>query len=228
MRTILVVEDEIPISRVLKAYLQKAGFEVDHAFTGVEAIDRFGISRPDLVLLDVMLPDQDGWTVLRRIREMGACPVIMLTALSDMDHKLSGLNDGADDYMTKPFVADEVVARVQAVLRRSTQVMDHGESRSFGDLRVDFRAHSVSLHGIELELTPRDLALVIFLARNPNQTFTRDQLIEGVWGMDYDGSDRAVDLAVKRIRRVLENWPESQGEIRTLRGLGYQLCAHEK
>ncbi|GAX91620.1 response regulator transcription factor [Effusibacillus lacus] len=228
MKTILIVEDELVISRVLKVYLQKANFNVEQAFTGQEAIEKFDFIKPSLVVLDVMLPDLDGWSILKYIRERSSCPVIMLTALGEIDQKLSGLNQGADDYMTKPFIADEVVARVNAVLRRSAQIIESNETIYYGSLKIDFKGHSVSLNGIELNFTPRDLSLFLFLAQHPNQTFTREQLIEHIWGYDYEGSDRAVDLAIKRIRKMLKNWPSSEGEIKTLRGLGYQFCVSEK
>ncbi|WP_068792716.1 response regulator transcription factor [Brevibacillus laterosporus] len=228
MQTIVIVEDEVPISRVLQVYLEKAGYQVELAFDGEEAIHTIERVAPSLVLLDVMLPGQSGWKVLEHIRTKSSCPVIMLTALGQLDQKINGLNQGADDYITKPFIGEEVVARVNAVLRRSLLVMGDCQTRIFGSLKVDYRAHSVTLHGIDLTFTPRDLSLFLFLAQHPNQTFTREQLIEQVWGMDYEGSDRAVDLAVKRIRRTLQNWPTDEGEIRTLRGLGYQFCVNEK
>ncbi|QDX92698.1 DNA-binding response regulator [Brevibacillus laterosporus] len=228
MQTIVIVEDEGPISRVLQVYLEKAGYQVELAFDGEEAITTFDRVTPSLVLLDVMLPGQSGWKVLEYIRTKSSCPVIMLTALGQLDQKITGLNQGADDYITKPFIGEEVVARVNAVMRRSLLVMGDYQARIFGSLKVDYQAHSVMLHGIELTFTPRDLSLFLFLAQHPNQTFTREQLIEHVWGMDYEGSDRAVDLAVKRIRRTLQNWPTDEGEIRTLRGLGYQFCVNEK
>ncbi|WP_126424980.1 response regulator transcription factor [Brevibacillus marinus] len=228
MKQILIVEDELAISRVLKAYLERAQYRVEQAFSGEEAIAKFTASPPALVLLDVMLPGRDGWSILRYIRERSSCPVVMLTAIGQIEQKLAGLNQGADDYITKPFIAEEVVARVNAVLRRSASSTGGERFTSFGSLQVDFKAHSVKLHGVELAFPPRDLSLFLFLARHPNQTFTREQLIEHVWGLDYEGSDRAVDLAIKRIRRRLENWPASEGEIRTLRGLGYQLYVCEK
>ncbi|MGG4452115.1 response regulator transcription factor [Brevibacillus porteri] len=227
MQNILIVEDELPISRVLKAYLEKNNFQVDQAFNGEEAERKFDSLNPALVLLDVMLPGRSGWSILEYIRAKSSCPVIMLTALGQIDNKLAGLNKGADDYITKPFIADEVVARVHAVLRRSKQLIEGSNVKQFGSLKVDFKAYSVMLHGIELAFTPKDLYLFLFLAQYKNQTFTREQLIEQVWGMDYEGSDRAVDLAIKRIRRSLENWPTSEGEIRTYRGLGYKLCVYE-
>jgi len=228
MKSILVVEDEISISRVVKAYLTKEGHIVELANSGEEAVSKFEESNYSLVLLDVMLPEMDGWRVLNFIRERSSCPVIMLTALGQIDQKLIGLNQGADDYITKPFDPLEVVARVNAVLRRSTQIIDQESIRYYGTLKIDFKSYRIYLHGLEIEITPRDLSLLLFLARHPNQTFTREQLIEQVWGIDYDGSDRAVDLAIKRIRKALDLWPSSEGVIKTLRGMGYQFNVYEK
>ncbi|WP_370296737.1 response regulator transcription factor [Rossellomorea marisflavi] len=227
MKTIQIVEDEITISRVLKAYLTKNGFGVVQSYSGSEAMKDYRDAQPDLVLLDVMLPDGDGWSVLESIRTLAPTPVIMLTALGDVDYRLKGLTSGADDYIAKPFIGDEVVARVQAVLRRSGPVYDTGSVRLYGDLKINRQSHTVHLKGEEITLTPRDLSVFLFLADHPNQTFTREQLIDRVWGIDYEGSDRAVDLAMKRIRKSLEEWPKEQGEIRTLRGLGYQFSVHE-
>ncbi len=228
MEKILIVEDELVISRVLKAYLMKVNFQVEQAYSGEEAIEKFHSFNPSLLLLDVMLPDKDGWSILQYVRERSSCPVIMLTALGQINQKLSGLNQGADDYITKPFIAEEVVARVQAVLRRPKNIIEDRNIKYFGSLKIDFQAHAVFLHGIELVFTPKDLSLLLFLAKHPNQTFTREQLIEQIWGIDYEGSDRAVDLAIKRVRKILNNWPTNQGEIKTLRGLGYQFCVYEK
>ncbi|CAM3549790.1 response regulator transcription factor [Aeromicrobium ponti] len=228
MKKILVAEDEPAISKVLSAYLQREGFEVLPASNGKDALDLFFKHSPHLVLLDIMMPVMDGWSVLEKIREKSACPVIMLTALGDIDYKLKGLNTGADDYISKPFIGDEVVARVNAVLRRSPNVYLDEHIKQFGSLAINFDSHTIFLNGKEVNLTPRDLSLLLFLAERPNRTFTREQLIEHVWGMDYDGSDRAVDLAIKRIRQALSDWPASEGEIRTLRGMGYQFHVYEK
>ncbi|MCS0671893.1 response regulator transcription factor [Cytobacillus firmus] len=228
MKKILVAEDELAISRVLSAYLQREGFEVLTAYDGTNALEQFFSHSPQLVILDIMMPGMDGWSVLEKIREKSACPVIMLTALGDIDYKLKGLNTGADDYISKPFIGDEVIARVNAVLRRSANVYTDEHIKQYGSLTINFDAHTIFLNGKEVSLTPRDLSLLLFLAERPNRTFTRDQLIEHVWGMDYDGSDRAVDLAVKRIRQALTDWPETEGEIRTLRGMGYQFHVYEK
>ncbi|MEH7248716.1 response regulator transcription factor [Neobacillus niacini] len=228
MKTILVVEDEQTISRVLAVYLQHAGYKVVQAYDGEEALRLFNDHTPNLVLLDVMLPGKDGWGILEEIRKISACPVIMLTALGDIDYRLKGLNQGADDYITKPFVGEEVIARVHAVLRRSANVLDTENSKQFGCLKINLDSRVVTINGEEVILTPKDLSLLIFLTERPNRTFTRDDLIESVLGMDYEGSDRAVDLAIKRIRHALGEWPVTQGEIRTHRGLGYQFCVYEK
>jgi two-component system response regulator ResD len=223
VQTIMVVEDEPAIARVLTVYLRKAGFAVALAADGRQALDLFAAEAPALILLDVMLPHMDGFEVLRKVRETSSCPVIMLTARGGIDDRLNGLNGGADDYMPKPFIPEEVVARVQAVLRRPAQWTDGSRQRRFGSLSIDFLAQSVSLNGAEVMLMPRDLAVLLFLAENPNRIYTREQLIEYVWGADYEGSDRAVDLSIKRLRQSLSHWPSEQGEIRTLRGTGYQL-----
>lgn len=221
MVKVLIVEDEIAISQVLKVYLRKAQFETKQVFDGNEVIYAFEEFEPDLVLLDVMLPGRNGWNLLKDIREISSTPIIMLTALGDVNYRLDGLNSGADDYISKPFEAEEVVARIKAVMRRTDIVST--PTKTFGQLRIDTQAHEVFVGKEEIALTPRDLSVLLFLADHPNQTFTRDQLIEQVWGWEYDGSDRAVDLAVKRLRKALEHWSADEGEIKTLRGLGYQL-----
>ena len=221
MDKVLIVEDEFAISQVLKAYLQKVHFQTEQAYTGTEAIKKFHAWNPDIILLDVMLPEKNGWKILKEIRQESSCPVIMLTALGDVNYRLEGLNEGADDYIAKPFVAEEVVARVKAVLRRTQE--DKGLIRQFGSLEINLQSHQVNVGGHEVDLTPRDLSVLMFLAEHPNHTFTREQLIEQVWGWEYDGSDRAVDLAVKRLRKALQDWPATEGEIKTLRGLGNQL-----
>ncbi|MYL31151.1 MULTISPECIES: response regulator transcription factor [Halobacillus] len=221
MNKVLIVEDEPTISRVLQAYLSKNDMLTEQAWTGNEAVEKFTEHRPDLVLLDVMLPDKDGWAVLKEIREKSACPVIMLTALGEIDDKLKGFESGADDYIAKPFIGEEVVARVKAVLRRPVARVEDQLLR-IGSLVVDPAAHTVHKHGQEIELSPKDGKLFIFLTRHPNQTFTREQLLDHVWGIDYDGSDRAVDLSIKRIRKALGDSKEEPYDIKTLRGLGYQ------
>jgi len=145
-----------------------------------------------------------------------------------VNNRLEGFEQGADDYIAKPFIADEVVARVKAVLRRATGNLDPTSIKRYGALQIDRKAHQVFLGEEEIVLTPRDLSVLLFLADHPNQTFTRDQLIDQIWGWEYEGSDRAVDLAIKRLRRALKEWDEAEGEIKTLRGLGYQLSVSKK
>lgn len=222
MEKILIVEDEKSISIVLRAYLKKAGYEVEQAYEGNHAMTLFKQWKPSLVILDVMLPGIDGWTILRAIREQSACPVIMLTALSNVQNKVDGLSSGADDYISKPFVGEEVVARVQAVLRRPAQVRTE-EAVVFGTLKIDYAAHEVFLKGKPVYLSPRELSLLMFLAKHANQVFDREQLIANVWGIDYEGSDRAVDLSIKRIRQALAEWPSEEGSLVTLTKVGYQL-----
>lgn len=223
MKSILLVEDEEAIARVLTAYLRKAGFQVTRAADGQAALEAFETSPPSLILLDIMLPNIDGFELLRLIREKSRCPIIMLTARDGIKDRLAGLDGGADDYMSKPFVPEEVVARVHAVLRRPSYWSDGSGKRHFGSLLVDFAARHVFLNHAEVNLSPRDMSVLLFLAERPNQICTREQLIERVWEMDYEGSDRAVDLSIKRLRQALQHWPADEGEIRTLRGIGYQL-----
>jgi len=225
MKKVMIVEDEMPISQVLKAYLNKQ-FKTIQVFNGHEVMNHFTVEHPDIVLLDVMLPGKDGWTILEEIRKVSKCPVIMLTALDDVHYKLKGFNSGADDYIAKPFEGAEVVARVNAVLRRSSK--EENAFLQFGQLQLDLNAHVVKILNEEITVAPRDLAVLFFLAEHPNRTFTREELIEHIWGWDYDGSDRAVDLAIKRLRKALCKWPEKEGEIRTLRGLGYQLRVNKQ
>lgn len=227
MNSILIVEDEEAISRVLAAYVRKAGFKPVRALNGAKALEHFELEEPLLVLLDIMLPDVDGFELLASIRAKSACPVIMLTARDGIDDRLAGLDGGADDYMSKPFVPEEVVARINAVLRRRPLWSDGGAKRLYGNLVIDFAAKQVLVNGAEVALSPRELSLLLFLAERPQRTFTREQLIDQVWGMDYDGSDRAVDLSVKRLRQSLSHWSAEAGEIRTLRGMGYQFWIKE-
>jgi DNA-binding response OmpR family regulator len=227
MKTILIVEDEPAISRVLAAYLRKAEYACEICADGGLAVKKFEELQPALVLLDVMLPGLDGWEVLGEIRRKSACPVIMLTARGEIQDRLTGLDNGADDYITKPFIPEEVVARVNAVLRRPVQSLVASGQKIFGSLKIDFKSREVFLNGASLTITPKDIALLLFLAENPNQLFHREQLIEKVWGMDYEGSDRAVDLAIKRLRKSMLHWPPEEGEIRTLRGTGYQFYVNK-
>ncbi|OPY57922.1 MAG: Sensory transduction protein regX3 [Pelotomaculum sp. PtaU1.Bin035] len=222
MQTVLVVEDDHSIALLLKAYLEHAGFQVLVAADGEEALSKFPDINPALVLLDLMLPGKDGWTVLDEVRRQSSCPVIIVTARGAVEDRLQGFKQGADDYVPKPFDPDEVVARVEAVLRRPAHLIEP-ELVRYGTLVVNFTSRVVTVKGKTIPLAPRHWELLAFLVRHPNQVLTRDQLLDHVWGMDYDGGDRAVDVSVKRIRQSLQEWPANEGEIVTIRGKGYLL-----
>lgn len=227
MQTILVVEDEAPISLLLKVYLEKAGYRVQVAASGEEALLNFLETKPSLVVLDLMLPGIDGRAVLDEIRRQSSCPVIILTARGSVDDRLQGFKQGADDYIPKPFDPDEVVARVRAVLRRPARLVEP-ELIQFGSLTVDFTSLTATVLGNIIPLAPRDWELLAFFVRHPNKVFTRDQLLDHVWGIDYDGGDRAVDVAIKRLRQTLREWSPGEGEIETVRGTGYMLRVPER
>ncbi|MCL5057459.1 MAG: response regulator transcription factor [Actinobacteria bacterium] len=222
MKTIMVVEDEAPIALLLKVYLERAGLRVHIATDGEEALEALNGVKPSLVLLDLMLPGKDGWSVLDCIRRQSSCPVIILTARGAVQDRLYGFEQGADDYIPKPFDPDEVVARVKAVLRRPDRLVEP-EIIRYGSLQVNYTSRTAAINGNPVYLAPRDWELLAFLARHPNRAFTRDQLLDNVWGLDYEGGDRAVDVAVKRLRQSLLEWPGVEGEIATVRGMGYLL-----
>ena len=224
MTTIMIVEDEWAIARVLDAYCRKQGWQTVIEADGQRVMNVFERTSPDLVLLDVMLPGRDGWQLLREIRERSDCPVVMLTALDELDDRLKGFDTGADDYIAKPFHGEEVVARIAAVLKRQVSE-EPANTLVFGSLEIRVGERLVYLCGKQVDLTPKDTALLIHLAKHPNRVWSREDLIEHVWGWDYTGSDRAVDLAVKRIRQALRKWDDKHGGIRTVRGEGYGFHA---
>lgn len=222
MKRILLIEDELPIAQILKVYLEKNDFLVTHHLGEGDVIQTYVDVSPSLVLLDLMLPQNDGLEILKQIRQYGSCPVIILTAKGSLPERLAGLGLGADDYITKPFDPEEVVARVQAVLRRSSHLEDH-ETISLGHLVINLTTHTASVYDESIPLSPRDWGLLAFLGQHPNQCFTRDQLLDSVWGMNYEGADRAVDASIKRLRQHLRDWSTDEGEIKTVRGTGYVL-----
>lgn len=219
--TILLVEDDPSIREITKLGLQDAGFVVHTAADGAEALDRFRHDRPDLVVLDVMLPKRDGLDVCRTIRSESSTPVVMLTARSDAIDVVVGLESGADDYVTKPFEMPILVARVRAALRRA-QLMEPAETLTLGPLRVDIPGHRATLDGEDVALTPTEFRLLVELARRPGQVFTREMLLERVWGYSYLGDSRLVDVAVQRLRAKVEPHPDSPALIETVRGVGYR------
>ncbi len=219
---LLLVEDDSSIREVATLGLEQAGFRVTTSGDGREGLVQFRQGPVDLVLLDVMLPSLDGFEVLREIRKESQTPVMMLTARSDLHDVVVGLELGADDYVTKPFELPELVARVKAVLRRSTA--DSGDQVISTDgLEIDPAAFSVRRHGEELQLTATEFRLLLELARRPKQVFTRELLLELVWNYDYLGDSRLVDAAVQRLRAKIEDDPKEPKLIRTVRGVGYRF-----
>ena len=221
MPRILVVDDEPQIVDLLRSYLRRDGFTVEQAMDGEAALAAFGRLRPDLVILDLMLPKVDGREVCRRIRDASHTPIIMLTARDEETDKLLGLELGADDYITKPFSPREVVARVRAVLRRGTR--EATDLVRAGDLTIDLLAHEVSLQGRRVDLTPTEFRLLEILAGHPNQVFTRMQLIDRVQGHAFDGYERTVDAHVKNLRGKVEPDPRNPRYIMTVYGVGYKF-----
>ncbi len=221
--TILLVEDDPSIREVTKRGLEEAGFSVQTAVDGEEALDRFAKQRPDAVVLDVMLPRKDGLEVCKQIRAGSATPVVMLTARSDTIDVVVGLESGADDYVTKPFAMPELVARVRAALRRA-QHLEPAETVTLGDVTIDVLGHAATRDGEELALTPTEFRLLLELARRPGQAFTREMLLERVWGYGYLGDSRLVDVAVQRLRAKVEADPSHPALIQTVRGVGYRAA----
>jgi two-component system response regulator MtrA len=222
--TILVVEDDASLREVTRLGLQRDGFTVLTAGDGREGLGLFRSRHPDLVLLDVMLPGLDGLEVCRAIRAESAVPVVMLTARSDTVDVVVGLESGADDYVVKPFDMAELVARVRAALRRATQ-LGPAEVVNLGPLRIDLAAHRVDREGDEVAVTPTEFRLLVELARRPGQVFTREMLLERVWGYGYLGDSRLVDVAVQRLRSKIELDPANPGLIVTVRGVGYRAVS---
>ena len=226
---ILVVEDEKPISDIIKYNLEKEGYMVFTAYDGEEAISSQEENDPDLVLLDVMLPKLDGFEVCRRIREKSIVPIIILTAKEEEVDKVLGLELGADDYMTKPFGIRELLARIKANIRRASltlgpEVDSAAPSiREFGDLVIDMNRYEVKKRGVTLELTLREFELLRYLAGHENNVFSREQLLEKVWGYEYYGDIRTVDVTVRRLREMLEAVPSKPEYLFPQRGVGYYL-----
>lgn len=219
---IMIVDDDPNIGQLIKLYLDKEGFETEHYINGLESLEAFKLNPPDLIILDIMLPGLDGWEVCKRVRKDSNIPIIMLTAKGETFDKVLGLELGADDYIVKPFDPKELVARVKAVLRRASGTKDTDQEVSYDNLTVSLSNYSVTFNGKELELPPKELELLYFIASHPNKVFTREQLLEQVWGFDFYGDSRTVDVHIKRLREKLasdnNNW-----EIKTVWGVGYKF-----
>ncbi len=218
---VLVVDDDKNICEVIKMYLESSGYNVKVANDGKEAQEIFANYKPDLVLLDVMLPYIDGIDVLKWIRKNHETPVIMITAKGETFDKVLGLELGADDYIVKPFEPKELMARVKAVLRRYTSEVDNKEALCFDNLVIDVNSYNVTYNGKEIKMPPKEFELLYYLASNRNKVFTREQLLCEVWGYDYPGDSRTVDVHVKRLREKVsggENW-----QLETVWGVGYKF-----
>lgn len=223
---ILVIDDDVHISELLKLYLEKEDYEVEVAHDGGEGLEKFKSFEPKLVLLDIMLPVMDGWQVCREIRRINNTPIIMLTAKGETFDKVLGLELGADDYIVKPFEPKELIARVKAILRRTNVNEDTVKQYSYNNLTVNISDYTVVYYGKELDMPPKEIELLFFLASHPNKVFTREQLLEQVWGFEYFGDSRTVDVHIKRIR---EKMPVSEGwSIKTVWGIGYKFEVKDK
>ena len=223
-KSILIVEDDNNIADLLRLYLEKEGYQATIAADGTQGIDLYRKLRPDLVLLDVMMPGVDGWGVLRAIRQDSRTPVIMLTAKGETTDKVSGLKQGADDYITKPFEMKEVLARIEAVLRRAAGDSDKEKPRRlvFDKLIIDLDSFELIVDGKRVETPPKEMELLYHLASTPNRVYTRNQLLDEVWGFDYFGDSRTVDVHVKRLREKLEGVSD-QWSLKTVWGVGYKF-----
>ena len=221
-RRILAVEDDRNISDLIRMYLEKEGFEVTAAFDGGTAVEKFKEIQPDLVLLDIMLPVMDGWAVCQKIREMSKTPIIMLTAKSEVFDKVTGLEMGADDYIVKPFEMKELIARINAVLRRSEIPDDTKKRLTFDKLIIDLDSYELIVDGKKIDTPPKELELLYHLASTPNRVYTRNQLLDEVWGFDYFGDSRTVDVHIERLREKVENVSD-QWALKTVWGVGYKF-----
>ena len=222
-KTVLIVEDDRNIADLLRLYLEKEGYTVVIAPDGMRGVEQFRTVHPSLVLLDVMLPGLDGWGVCRAIRAESQTPIIMLTAKSETEDKVNGLKQGADDYITKPFEMKEVLARIEAVLRRSGIEPEKSRRRlEFDKLVIDMDAFELTVDGKKVPTPPREMELLYHLASTPNRVYTRNQLLDEVWGFDYFGDTRTVDVHIKRLREKLEGVSD-QWDLKTVWSVGYKF-----
>ena len=227
MAKILIVDDDKNICELLRLYIEKEGFETSIANDGRRALNQFASFSPDLVLLDIMLPELDGWQVCREIRKTSSCPIIMLTAKGEVFDKVLGLELGADDYVVKPFESKEVVARINAVLRRIGKNENSSKKEvTYENLSINLTNYELKVNGVQVDTPPKEMELIFHLASNPNRVFTRDQLLDEVWGFDYYGDSRTVDVHVKRLREKLEGVSEKWA-LKTVWGVGYKFEVKE-
>lgn len=222
---VLIIEDDPNIAELIRLYLEKDGFEVVISHDGKDGLDSFYKIHPDIILLDIMLPELDGWTVCREIRKTDNTPIIMLTAKDETVDKVTGLSLGADDYISKPFDMKEVIARIHAVLRRSfpsETAQTETAIKTFDNLTINMSAYEVIVSGKTVDMPPKELELLNFLASHPNKVFTRNQLLDDVWGFEYFGDSRTVDVHVKRIREKIDG-ASDEWSLKTVWGVGYKF-----
>lgn len=228
MGKVLVADDDKNICELLRLYLVKEGFQVVLAGDGEEALARFSAENPDIILLDVMMPRLDGWQVCREIRKKSECPIIMITAKGETFDKVLGLELGADDYVVKPFETKEIVARIKAVMRRTGKSASENDVKevSYDKLVVNMTKYELKVDGKVVDTPPKELELLYHLASNPNRVYTRDQLLDEVWGFEYYGDSRTVDVHVKRLREKLEGVSD-KWVLKTVWGVGYKFEVKE-
>lgn len=220
---IMIVDDDVNICELIRLYLEKEKYSVIIVNDGLEAVSTFAEMKPDLVLLDIMLPGLDGWQVCRKIRSASNVPIIMLSAKGETFDKVLGLELGADDYIVKPFETKEVLARIKAVLRRSiSSATEQIKEVHFDKLSINLTNYELKVNGTQIDTPPKELELIFHLASNPNRVFTRDQLLDEVWGFDYYGDSRTVDVHVKRLREKLEGVSD-KWELKTVWSVGYKF-----
>lgn len=224
MERILVADDDRNIAELLRLYLEKEGYTVTLACDGFDALEKFNADQPDIVLLDIMMPRLDGWQVCREIRQRSDCPIIMITAKGETFDKVLGLELGADDYVVKPFDSKEIVARIKAVLRRSGKTTTETDVKEvcYEGLSVNMTKYELKVNGKVVDTPPKELELLYHLASNPNRVYTRDQLLNEVWGFEYYGDSRTVDVHIKRLREKLEGVSEKWA-LKTVWGVGYKF-----
>lgn len=226
-KKVLIVDDDTNICELLRLYIDKDGFETAIANNGNQALRLFEQEKPDLVLLDIMLPELDGWQVCREIRKTSQVPIIMLTAKGEVFDKILGLELGADDYVVKPFEAKEIVARIHAVLRRtSANEAPNVKEVTWDKLSINLTNYELKVDGVQVDTPPKEMELLYHLASNPNRVFTRDALLDEVWGFDYYGDSRTVDVHVKRLREKIDG-VSPQWELKTVWGVGYKFEVKE-
>jgi two-component system, OmpR family, alkaline phosphatase synthesis response regulator PhoP len=221
--TVLIVDDDIKLAKLLKAYFEKDGFVTFLAHDGYHALQQTRERKPDIIVLDLMLPGLDGWEVCRKIRKEDDVPIIMLTARDEETDRLIGLEIGADDYVTKPFSPREVVARAKVILRRTHKTVIKPEPIKVGGLVVDVERHQATQHGVALDLTPTEFKILEILAANPGRVFSRLQIVEQVQGYAFDGYERTIDAHIKNLRRKIETNPKEPQYIQTIYGVGYKF-----